>query len=84
MVTTGTAAAGATVITGTAIMNGVKTGGGGTTTATIAAGIIARLTNAAIAKAGAIVTTTVEAGVAVEATAIITDKKKEPTAPFSF
>ena len=53
MVTTGTAVAGATVITGTATMNGEKTAGGGTIMAVTVAGTTAKPMNAATAKAGA-------------------------------
>ena len=85
---TGTVATGATVTTGIAIMNGVKTAGGNTITAITVAGISVRLTNAATAKAGKIVTTAVAAGVTEKAeatvTAITINNKRSLPAPFSF
>ena len=85
---TGTVANGATVTTGIAIMNGVKTAGGNTITAITVAGISVRLTNAATAKAGKIVTTAVAAGVTEKAeatvTAITINNKKEPSGSFFF
>lgn len=51
-----TVVAGATGITGTTIMNGVKIAGGAMTTAIIAAGISVKRMNAVIGKAGAIAT----------------------------
>jgi len=51
-VTTGTAATGAIVITGTGITNGGKTAGGVMNLHAIGDGITAALMNAAIAKAG--------------------------------
>ncbi|BCU56572.1 hypothetical protein ENKO_31660 [Enterobacter kobei] len=63
-VTTGTAATGATVITGIITINGVKTAGVHTIAAITVAGINAMLTSAAIEKAGAIAMTIVDRVVA--------------------
>ena len=67
------AAAGATGITGTITMSGAKIAGGVMTTATIVAGINAKLMNAATAKAGMTVTTIAVVGAAV--TGIIIKKR---------
>jgi hypothetical protein len=80
-VTTGTVAAGATVITGIVIMNGVKTAGGGMIMAVIAAGTIAEPMSEVIVKAGAIAMTVVVIGVAgVVMVTATTDVKKSLTA----
>lgn len=83
MVTTGTVAAGATVITGVNTMNGAITAGVVTITAGIAAGIKVKPTNAAIAKAGKIATTDAAAGdEAMAAAAMVTgiiNRKREPS-----
>ena len=63
MVTTGTVAAGATVIIGVDTMNGAITAGVVTITAGIAAGINVKPTSAAIVKAGMTVMTDAAVGV---------------------
>ena len=67
------AAAGATGITGTITMSGAKIAGGVMTTATIVAGINAKLMSAVIVKAGTIVTTIAVVGAAV--TGIVIKKR---------
>ena len=69
MVTTGTVAAGATVIIGVDTMNGAITAGVVTITAGIAAGINVKPTSAAIVKAGMIVMTDAAVGVVDQAVA---------------